>query len=88
MPKSANSKNSDPSSLQSPESWKYEATVGKIEEIIGKIESGRLELEELFEQFAIATQYLQQCESFLNQRQQQMDLLIETLVDETIDSSS
>jgi len=62
--------------------WKYEEKVTEIEKIIARIEAGELELEEVFEQFATAVEYLRQCESFLQQRQQQVDLLIETLNDE------
>ncbi|HBB34006.1 MAG TPA: exodeoxyribonuclease VII small subunit [Cyanobacteria bacterium UBA8803] len=65
--------------LPLPESWNYEATVNRVETIIQKIESGQLELAEVFDQFTAAVNYLQQCEAFLNQRQQQMDILIETL---------
>jgi exodeoxyribonuclease VII small subunit len=36
----------------------------------------------VFDQFAAAVEYLRQCETFLQQRQQQVDLLIETLKDE------
>lgn len=64
-----------------PANWKYEATVREIERIMAQIEGGELELAQVFEQFAIAVQYLQECESFLAHRQQQMDLLIETLSD-------
>ncbi|MEH2078231.1 MAG: exodeoxyribonuclease VII small subunit [Nostoc sp.] len=53
-----------------------------MEGIIAGIEAGELELEEVFDQFAKAVEYLRQCESFLQQRQQQVDLLIETLNDE------
>ncbi|WP_414754897.1 exodeoxyribonuclease VII small subunit [Anabaena sp. CCY 9910] len=57
----------------------YEAKVAEIEAIISRIESGELELEAVFEQFANAVEYLRQCDTFLQQRQQQIDLLIETL---------
>ncbi|BBD64803.1 exodeoxyribonuclease VII small subunit [Nostoc commune NIES-4072] len=66
----------------SEEAWNYEAKVAEIEGIIARIESGELELEAVFEQFASAVEYLRQCESFLQQRQQQVELLIETLSDE------
>ncbi|HEY9750929.1 MAG TPA: exodeoxyribonuclease VII small subunit [Allocoleopsis sp.] len=62
--------------------WSYEATVDQIEIIIGRIEAGELELAEIFDQFALAVDQLRQCEDFLRQRQQQMDLLIEKLVDD------
>lgn len=61
--------------------WNYEAKVAEIEAIISRIESGELELEAVFDQFANAVEYLGQCENFLHQRQQQVDLLIETLSD-------
>lgn len=62
--------------------WSYEATVEQIETIIGRIEAGELELTEVFDQFALAVDQLRQCETFLHQRQEQMDLLIEKLVDD------
>ncbi|MGI8503839.1 MAG: exodeoxyribonuclease VII small subunit [Hassallia sp.] len=60
----------------------YEAKVAEIERIIAGIEAGELQLEEVFEQFAKAVESLRQCETFLQQRQQQVNLLIETLNDE------
>ncbi|MHC5935247.1 exodeoxyribonuclease VII small subunit [Nostoc sp.] len=66
----------------SEEGWNYEAKVAEIEGIIARIEAGELDLEAVFEQFASAVEYLRQCESFLQQRRQQVDLLIETLSDE------
>ncbi len=60
----------------------YEEKVAEIEKIISRIESGNLELEAVFDQFAIAVEHLRQCETFLQQRQQQVDLLIETLSDD------
>ncbi|QLE54896.1 exodeoxyribonuclease VII small subunit [Nostoc sp. TCL26-01] len=62
--------------------WNYEAKVAEIDEIIARIESGELELEAVFDQFAHAVEYLRQCETFLQQRQQKIDLLIETLSDD------
>ncbi len=62
--------------------WNYEAKVAEIERIIARIEAGDLELEEVFDQFATAVESLRQCESFLQERQQKVDLLIETLKDE------
>ncbi|MEH2390250.1 MAG: exodeoxyribonuclease VII small subunit [Nostoc sp.] len=70
------------SGSDSMEGWNYEAKVIEIEGIIAGIEAGELELEEVFDQFAKAVEYLRQCESFLQQRQQQVDSLIETLSDE------
>jgi exodeoxyribonuclease VII small subunit len=65
-----------------PTNWDYEAAVADIEAIISRIEMGELDLAELFDQFAIAVEQLQQCETFLTRQQQQVDLLIETLLDE------
>ena len=59
--------------------WNYEAKVAEVERIIAQIEAGKLELEDVFDQFATAVEYLRECESFLQHRQQQVDLLIETL---------
>ncbi len=66
----------------SPNDWNYEETVAKVEEILARIESGELELADVFEEFSIAVEHLRQCESFLTERQQQVELLIETLMDE------
>lgn len=65
------------------QTWNYEATVKKVEAIVAQIEAGELELAEVFDQFSAAIAYLNQCEMFLHERQQQMDLLIETLTDES-----
>ncbi|WP_341529521.1 exodeoxyribonuclease VII small subunit [Nostoc sp. UHCC 0302] len=75
-------KRKNDSSSDSMEGWNYEAKVNEIEGIIARIEAGELELEEVFDQFAKAVEYLRQCEGFLQQRQQQVDLLIETLSDD------
>lgn len=61
--------------------WNYETKVAEIEAIISRIEAGELQLEEVFEQFGVAVKSLQECESFLKERQQQVDLMIETLQD-------
>ncbi|NWF58780.1 MAG: exodeoxyribonuclease VII small subunit [Fischerella sp.] len=75
-------KRNSSSNSKSIEVWNYEAKVAEIENIIARIEAGELELAEVFEQFAKAVEYLRECENFLQQRQQQVDLLIETLNDE------
>ncbi len=68
--------------VELPPNWNYEATVTTVETIIRRIEQGELELAEVFDQFAIAVEQLRQCENFLTRQQQQVDLLIETLLDE------
>jgi exodeoxyribonuclease VII small subunit len=69
-------------SAEFPPDWSYETTVAEIETIINRIELGELELADVFEQFSAAMEQLRQCEAFLTQQQQQVDLLIETLVDQ------
>ncbi|WP_414526960.1 exodeoxyribonuclease VII small subunit [Nodularia chucula] len=76
-------KRKDASSSDSMASWNYEGKVIEIEEIIARIEAGELDLEDVFEQFSTAVESLRQCENFLQQRQQQVNLLIETLTDES-----
>ena len=73
---------SHPDAMPLQQGWNYETAVAKVETIIARIEAGELELEEVFDQFATAVEYLRQCENFLQERQQQVDLLIETLKDE------
>lgn len=67
--------------VEFPENWNYEASVAEVEATIAEIEAGDLALEEVFEQFQSAVGKLKQCETFLTQRQTQVDLLIETLND-------
>ncbi len=74
--------NSADASLSFPPDWSYETTVKKIETIVTRIETGELELADVFQEFSEAVEYLQQCEKFLSERQKQADLLIETLLDE------
>ncbi|MBE9102495.1 exodeoxyribonuclease VII small subunit [filamentous cyanobacterium LEGE 07170] len=73
---------STPSDSSVSTSWVYEDSVAQVEQIIERIEAGDLPLAEVFNQFTQAMQQLNQCETFLNQQQQQMDVLIETLSDE------
>ncbi|PSR16890.1 exodeoxyribonuclease VII small subunit [filamentous cyanobacterium CCP3] len=63
------------------EIWNYEATVATVEGIIADLESGSLPLAAVLSQFEQAVQALQQCETYLHEKQQQVDLLIETLAD-------
>jgi exodeoxyribonuclease VII small subunit len=75
------SEKSTPKKDALPENWRYEETVAEVEAIIARIESGEMDLAEVFDQFEQAVRYIQQCETFLNDRQNQMELLIETLED-------
>jgi exodeoxyribonuclease VII small subunit len=59
----------------------YEERVAQVEEILGEIEGGDLELTEVFSRFTVAVESLQQCESFLSQQREQVELLLENLGD-------
>jgi exodeoxyribonuclease VII small subunit len=59
--------------------WNYEETVDGVEEILAAIEGGNLELTEVFSQFAVAVDRLNQCESFLAEQREQVELLLENL---------
>jgi exodeoxyribonuclease VII small subunit len=61
--------------------WNYEQTVERVEEILEAIEGGELELTEIFSQFAVAVESLQQCENFLSAQREQVELLLENLGD-------
>ena len=75
----------EPNATVINEVWSYEATVKEIEATIARIESGELDLADVFDQFATAVQQLKQCEKFLADRQKQMDLLIETVSEDPED---
>lgn len=64
-----------------PKDWNYELAVEQVEAIVDRLETGDLELGEVFEQFQQAVQSLGQCEQFLQEKQDQVKLLIETLED-------
>ena len=53
----------------------------RVEEILEAIEGGELELTEVFSQFAVAVESLQQCENFLSGQREQVELLLENLGD-------
>jgi exodeoxyribonuclease VII small subunit len=61
--------------------WNYETTVAQIETTLNQIEGGAMDLADVFEQFTTAIAQLKECEAFLGDRQQQVDLLIETLTE-------
>ena len=72
---------------QLDDNWRYEPAVDQVETIVSQIESGELELAEVFEQFGVAVQQLQRCEAYLSQHQQQLDLVVETLLETTNDAA-
>jgi exodeoxyribonuclease VII small subunit len=65
-----------------PEAWNYESTVEKIEDILHLMESGDMNLSDLFEQFGVAAEYLKECDRFLTSQHTQVDLTIEYLTDD------
>ncbi|MBE9060086.1 exodeoxyribonuclease VII small subunit [cf. Phormidesmis sp. LEGE 11477] len=65
-----------------PDDWNYEETLIRIEAITQQLEGGDLPLAEVFDQFSEAVGALQQCDRFLQEKQKQAALLIETLVGE------
>lgn len=64
-----------------PDDWDYEGAIATVEEIVGDLESGDLDLGDAFARFAIAVERLKECEQFLTERQAQVDLAITTLED-------
>lgn len=64
-----------------PDCWSYEDTIAALEAMVVNLEAGHLPLTEVLEQFEQAVQALQRCETYLQEKRQQVDLLIETLVD-------
>jgi exodeoxyribonuclease VII small subunit len=78
---SSNQSSPNLTEAKSSPDWNYEATVAKVEEILSQIESGELELAEVFEQFVTAVKYLDQCETFLEERRQHIELIVEQLAD-------
>ena len=71
-----------PRAKKSAETWNYETSVEQIEAIITDLETGELPLADIFEQFEKAVAELKKCDSFLQEKQQQAQLLIETLMPE------
>ena len=69
------------------EDWSYEDTLIRIEAITHQLETGELPLADVFECFEEAVGALQQCDQFLQAKQKQASLLIETLVGEEADAS-
>ena len=63
--------------------WNYEAKVAEVEAIIATIEGGGIRVGGSFlSSFAVAVKSLCECENFLRERQQEVDLLIENLQDD------
>ncbi len=82
MPKPQKSKSILADASNFPPDWHYERSVDQIESIIQCIEAGDSDLAEVFTQFESAVAEIRRCETFLTERQNQVDLLIETLVDQ------
>ncbi len=61
------------------QNFNYEEVVGEIALIIDEIEMGNIPLEDVFTKFQLAVSKLKECENFLQQCQEKMELLIEEL---------
>ena len=72
-----------PRAKKSAENWNYETSVEQVEAIITNLETGDLPLADIFEQFERAVTELKKCDNFLQEKQQQAQLLIETLTPES-----
>ncbi|MGB3574270.1 MAG: exodeoxyribonuclease VII small subunit [Phormidesmis sp.] len=70
-----------------PKDWNYEKTLSQIEAITHQLETGELPLADVFERFSEAVSALQQCDRFLQEKQTQASLLIETLVDANLEDN-
>lgn len=71
-----------PISKQPADAWSYESAVEAVEATVSRLERGELPLAEVFDEFEQAVAQLQRCEAFLQERQEQVDLLIETLTED------
>ncbi|MEM9978276.1 MAG: exodeoxyribonuclease VII small subunit [Cyanobacteria bacterium P01_D01_bin.2] len=71
---------------KSADTWNYETSIDQVEAIITDLETGDLSLADIFEQFEKAVTELKKCDTFLQKKQQQAQVLIETLVSEETDS--
>ncbi|MEL6157902.1 MAG: exodeoxyribonuclease VII small subunit [Cyanobacteria bacterium J06554_11] len=76
-PKKTSDKNSE-----LPDDWSYEDTLTRIDAITRQLETGEMPLADVFDQFAEAVTALQQCDRFLQSKQKQATLMIETLIGE------
>ncbi|ESA33556.1 exonuclease vii small subunit [Leptolyngbya sp. Heron Island J] len=72
-----------PRAKKSADNWNYETSVEQVEAIITDLETGDLPLADIFEQFEKAVTELKKCDNFLQDKQQQAQLLIETLIPES-----
>ncbi|MEN9222302.1 MAG: exodeoxyribonuclease VII small subunit [Thermostichus sp. HHBFW_bins_43] len=64
---------------KSEDPWRYEEAIAEVETLIDQIESGELDLAEVVERFQQAAQTLKTCEAFLQQKRQQVEIIIEQL---------
>lgn len=69
-----------PRAKKTADTWNYETSVDQVEAIIADLETGDLPLADIFDQFEKAVTELKKCDSFLQEKQKQAQLLIETLL--------
>ncbi|MEL6605206.1 MAG: exodeoxyribonuclease VII small subunit [Cyanobacteria bacterium J06614_10] len=82
MPRPPRAKKTAENTSELPDDWSYEDTLTRIDTITRQLETGDLPLADVFDQFAEAVTALQACDRFLQAKQQQAALMIETLVGE------
>lgn len=58
-----------------PPKLTFEQALGKLEEIVTRIESGKVPLEKSIEQYAEGIQLIEQCRSILDSAEQKIQLL-------------
>ncbi len=69
---------------KSEDPWRYEVAIAEVETLIAQIEAGELDLAEVVEHFQQAAQTLKTCADFLEQKRQQVEIIIEQLSDEPL----
>ncbi|MEM9806766.1 MAG: exodeoxyribonuclease VII small subunit [Cyanobacteria bacterium P01_D01_bin.56] len=69
-----------PRAKKTADTWNYETSVEQVEAIIAELETGELPLANIFDQFEKAVTELKKCDGFLQEKQKQAQLLIETLL--------
>jgi exodeoxyribonuclease VII small subunit len=66
-------------SKKTNQNFNYEEMISEIALIINEIEMGNIPLEDVFNKFELAVKKLKECDNFLQQGQEKMELLIEEL---------
>jgi exodeoxyribonuclease VII small subunit len=62
-----------------PSDWNYEEVQQRVVEIVDLLERGDLPLDDAFGQFAVGVDLLSQCDRFLQEKEAQIESIVETL---------